>query len=313
MADAQTTSAAATTASLDAVAAAVLHHVTVDQIAVAAGSAGSVNIDRVALGDATVDKVVIEDLSAEVECGAALLRDVRMIMEMHFKVRWAYDLGWFGSDSGIKTLGSKAKGIELHDIGLPSLQDIAIKVPEASIEDVEADIQPISNLDLGAAEFEGLAIDDTRLPSDGFGLSGMGIGSVEIGSFGAPASDSRQLTLNRFEPSEPLQLPSLEVKNIEVPSVEVPDAGSDGPVSINDIELEEFEAPMFKIGKVFKANFLVIPILHLQIGELVLSELTANAAIGCARVEGVQAPVSVEGLRLGDLALRDLSVNQVAI
>jgi len=309
----QATATNADVAPSDVIAAAVLHHVTIDQIAVAAGRAGQLSIDRVALGDATVEKVVIEDLGAELECGAALLRDVRMILELHFKVRWAYDLGWFGADSGIKTLGSKAKGIELHDIGLPSLQDIAINVPEATIEDIEAELDPIADLDLGGGGFDGLSIDQTRLPTDGFGLAGMGVGSVEVGSFGAPASDSQQLRLDRFTPDGPIRLPNLKVRNIEVPEIEVPDAGSEGPVSVNDIELEEFEAPMFKIGKVFKANFLAIPILHLQIGELVLSELTAKASIGCARVDGVQAPVSVEGLRLGDLSLQDLAVNQIAL
>ena len=258
MPKAQTSAAKTDAASLEAIASAVLHHVSIDQIAVAAGRASALSIDRVALGDATVGKVVIEDLGAELECGAAVLRDVRMILELHFKVRWAYDLGWFGADSGIKTLGSKAKGIELHDIGLPSLQDIAIKVPEATVEDVAADLDDIADLDLGSGGFDGLSIDQTRLPSDGFGLAGMGVGSVEIGSFGAPASDSQQLRLNRFTPDGPIQLPNLKVRNIEVPHIEVPDAGSDGSVSVNDIELEEFEAPMFKIGKVFKANFLAI-------------------------------------------------------
>lgn len=293
--------------------ASALRHLTIDRIATASGSADTLKIDKVTLGEATVERVTIENLGASVQCGAALLRNVRMIMEMHFKVRWAYDLGWFGADSGIKDLGSKAKTMELHDINLPRLEDIDINVPLAEIEDVAASIEPIENLDLGGGSFENLAIDDMRLPTDGFGLAGMGIESFELGSFGAPASDSRQMTLTSFAPNAPLGLPELSLTGIEVPQVAVPDAGSDGPVSINGIELEEFEAPVFKIGKLFKANFLAVPILHLQIGELVLTNLSASASVEAARVQGISAPVAIEGLTLGGLTLRDLSVNQVTL
>ena len=95
-------------------------------------------------------------------------------------MRWSYDLKWFGSDSGVKTLGSKAKPLPLHDIRIPMLRDIAFAIPAADVSDVSATVLPVTNVALGGASFTGLAIDDTRLPSDGFQLSGLDFASLEI-------------------------------------------------------------------------------------------------------------------------------------
>lgn len=296
---------------LDALVTEVTRRLRIDRIGVASGRAESVGIGRVEIGDATVEGVRLRGLSARVNCGAALLRNVRAILELHFEVRWSYDLKWFGADSGIKALGSKAKPIPLHDIRIPMLQDIAIAVSEAELRDIEAEIQNIANLDLGGAGFENLAVDNTRLPSGGFGLSGLTYGELEIESFGAPTADSERLTIGRFSPDRPIAVPDVEVRGIAIPDIDVPDAASGGAISLMDIDPEDFEAPVFKIGDLFKAAFVARPLLHLQIGELVLTELKASAAIEAIRVEGASAPVTVRGIELEGVQLEQVSAQRI--
>jgi hypothetical protein len=292
---------------------ATLRRVRIERVTTDAGRAGSVQVDRIEVGDATIDQVTIQDFAAGLHGGSALLRNVRAILELHFQVRWRYDLKWFGSDSGTKTLGSKAKPIPLHDIRLPMLQDIGFEVAETAADDIKATVQPVTGVALGSASFQDLAIDETRLPSDGFGVTGLDFGSVEIESFSAPAADSRQLTVGRFQPEAPLQLPDVEVRGLTLPEVDVPEAGSAGAVSLMDIQPEDFEAPVFKIGDLFEAIFVATPVLHLQIGELVLSGLKASASIGAVQVKGLRTPVAVQGIRLGDLTLGQLSADQISI
>lgn len=298
---------------LEQLVAAAVRRVQIDRVTTAAGRAGSVHVDRIDVGSATIEQVTIQNFAANLHCGSALLRNVRAILELHFKVRWSYDLKWFGSDSGIKALGSKAKPIPLHDIRIPMLRDIGFEIPEVAVEDVEATVQPVTDVALGGAGFEDLAIDDTRLPSDGFQITGLDFGALEIESFSAPAADSRQLTIGRFQPDAPLRLPDIEVRGIALPDVDVPDAGSAEAVSLMGIQPEEFEAPVFKIGNLFKATFIATPVLHLQIGELVLSDLSASASIGAVQVRGVTTPVTVRGVRLGELTLEQLSVEQLSV
>lgn len=298
---------------LEALENALKRRINVERIATAGGRAGSVQIDRIDVGEATIDQVTVEDLAAHLKCGSALLRDVRAILELHFEVRWSYDLKWFGSDSGTKVLGSKAKPIPLHDIRIPMLRDIAFDIPRADVSDVSAVVLPVTEVALGGASFEGLAIDDTRLPSDGFQLSGLDFGGLEIESFAVPAADSRELRIARFEPDEPLRLPDIGLGTIQLPEVEVPDVGSPEPVTLMDISPETFEAPVFKIGDLFKAVFVATPVLHLQIGELVLRELSATASIGAVQISGVSTPVAVHGVTLGDLKLDQLTVDRITV
>jgi hypothetical protein len=296
---------------LNALTGEIARRLRIDRVGIAAGRAGSVEIGRVDIGETSIEAVQLRGLSARITCGAALLKKVRAILEIHFEVRWSYDLKWFGADSGIKALGSKAKPIPLHDIHIPMLQDIAIDVPEVTLTDAEADIQGIGDLVLGGAGFENLAIVNTRLPSEGFSLSGLAYSELQIASVGAPGADSERLTIARFSPDQPIAVPDVEVRGIQVPDIAVADAASDGAVSIMDIDPEDFEAPVFKIGTLFTAIFVARPILHLQVGELVLSDLKAKAAIEAVRVKGVRAPVTVRDIALVGLQLDQMEVQRI--
>ena len=298
---------------LKALTSAVLRRININKLASASGRAESVHIDNVTFEGTSVDKINIKNLSTNILCGAALLRNVRFILELHYRVNWEYDLKWLGSDSGTKELGSKAKPIPLHDIRIPMLQDIALDIPEAEVEGVEADIQPITNISLGGASFEDLAVNNTNLPSDGFSISGMDFESFELDSFGVPASDSENVSISQFSPDNPVNLPGISVSGIEVPSISIDDVVSNGAVSIMDITSEDFEAPVFKIGHLFKVYFIVAPVFHVQIGELVLSELEASASIGSVSVDGTSTAFSADGIKLDGLTLNDLVVNQVKV
>jgi len=298
---------------LDSLTSAVLRKINIAQLSSARGRAESTDIDAISFGETSVDKVNIQNLSTDIKCGAAILRNVRIILELHYKVNWSYDLKWLGSDSGTKVLGSKAKPIPLHDIHIPVLQDISLDIPEAEVEDIEADIQPVTNTSLGGVSFEQLAVNNTNLPSDGFSISGLDFKSLELETFGAPASDSENVTISQFSPDNPVSLPSLSVSGIDIPSVSIDDVTSSDAVSIMDIQTEEFEAPAFKIGNLFKVYFITTPILHLQIGELVLSDLEAAASIGEVRVEGVSSAVAANGIKLDELTLENLIVNRVKV
>ncbi len=298
---------------LDSLTSAVLRKINITQLASVSGHAESVDIDKVSFGDSSVEKVNIENLATNITCGSAILRNVRVILELHYKVKWSYDLKWFGRDNGSKVLGSKAKPIPLHDIRIPMLQDISLNISEAEVEDIEADIQPVNNVNLGGVSFDELKVNNTNLPSGGFNLSGMDFESFELDTFGVPATDSENVTISQFSPDNPLSLPTFSVSGIDIPSVAIDDVASDGAVSIMDIQPEEFEAPVFKIGDFFKVYFIVTPVLHLQIGELVLSELEAAASIGSVRVEGASSAFAASGIKLDDLTLNDLTVNQVKI
>ena len=298
---------------IQALAEAAVRHLSVDKIMARCGSSAAMEIARLELNDTSVDNVIVEGLSTEVRCGSAVLHDVRAILELNFTAHWSYDLKWLGSDSGIKVLGSKANTIELHDIRLPMLQDFRFEIPEVELDDVDIGIDPIIDISLGGSELEGLLLTETDAPSEGFSLAGIDLGDLQITGLEIPGTRTGSMSVDNFKPTEPLVLPGVKLGPISIPGIEIDDVGSDGAVSIMGAELEPIEAPVFKIGSLFKIKLVVDPVLHLQIGELVLSELEASARIESVSAMSIRSSINIDGLSMEELVLQDAHMNSAKL
>ena len=298
---------------LQALAAAAVRHFSVDTIEALCGSSASLDIHRVALTDSGVDSVQVEGLTTKIECGAAVLHDVRAILELNFTAHWHYDLKWLGIDSGIKVLGSKANTIELHDIQLPMLEDFEFEIPEVVVDDVSVEIDPLSNVHLGGSDLEGLEISGTDAPSDGFSLTGIDIGNLELRGLKVPGTRTHSVRVDSFKPVDSVSLPMINLGPIDIPSVDIDDLASDGAVSVMGATLEAIEAPIFKLGDVFRIKLVVDPVLHLQIGSLVLADLQASARIDSVAAQDIRTSLCIEGLSMEDLKLERASVDRAAL
>ncbi|MGH6920862.1 MAG: hypothetical protein ACREJ0_24530 [Geminicoccaceae bacterium] len=205
-----------------------LRTIDIGQLGAVSGTAGSLGVDRIELGEATIDRLVIQGVAASIQAGTTWLQDVRFVLELRLSVDWWYDFGWLGSGGGTVGLPSLRFGLTLGNILVPSLDDINLSVPSAVVNDAGAAIAPITNLNLGAARFRDLRVDDTQLPSAGFGLSGMDLGAVAVDNVGFPAAVSRRLSLGELTPDGPLRLPAAEVTGIEIPLGADPQRGLAG-------------------------------------------------------------------------------------
>jgi hypothetical protein len=291
--------------------AAAMRKVDVAQIAAASGTARTLTVDRIELGQATVDRLVLQGLSASIHAGTTRLEDVRFLLELRLSVDWWYDFGWLGSDSGTQSLGSMSFGLPLGNVLVPSLQDINLSVPSAVVHDVEAEIRPITGVDLGGARFRNLRIDDTTLPSAGFEVSGLQLGALTLSHVGFPASTSRRLTLGDFMPNRPLTLPGAEVRGIEIPAAQIPVVRSQGSVDIENAQATR-RGVSLSFG-IFGFTFWVRPVFDIHIGALTLNDVSAAAAIERLGIEGITTPVTIRGVTLGELQLEQLTINQISL
>ena len=148
------------------------------------------------LGDATVDRLVVQGITARVHSGSAFLQNVRFLLELKLSVHWWYDIGLW-SDSGDQGLGSLSFALGIGNVAVPSLSDINLAVPSATVTDASLNVSPVQNLDLGSAGLRDLRVDDTKLPASGFGLSGLQLGAVSVASLGAPDATARSLAVGR--------------------------------------------------------------------------------------------------------------------
>ena len=65
--------------------------------------------------------------------GSAFLENVRILLELRLSVDWWYDI-WVWDDHGTQGLGSLSFAIGIGNVAVPSLHDINLAVPQATVD-----------------------------------------------------------------------------------------------------------------------------------------------------------------------------------
>jgi hypothetical protein len=287
-----------------------LRSIDVAQLLVGSGSFGSLHVQDLTVGAATVDRLVIQGITAGIHSGSAFLQNVRFLLELRLSLHWWHDVGLW-SDSGDQGLGSLSFAMGIGNVAVPSLSNINLAVPSATVTGASLNVPPVRDLDLGSAGLRDVRVEDVKLPASGFGVDGLQLGAVTVASLGVPDATARSLKVGELAPSGPLRLPAVEVGNIRVPTAQVPNIVSQGAVDIANAQATRrgVELDLGVIG----FTFWVAPVVDIHIGALTLSDVSLSAAIDRLRVEGVSLPVTVHGVSAGDLKLNQLTVNQISL
>jgi len=289
-----------------------LRTVNISQLLVASGTIGSLRVGSVQLGQATVDRLVIKGIATSVHSGKASFDHVRSIIRIEVIVDWWYDI-LFSSGSGRETFTSPLIPLEVGNLLVPSLQDINVAVPAVTITGVQAQVAPVANLDLGGARFDDVRVNVTRLPADGFDVSGLELGSLTVSGVGVPATATDGVSVGQFRPNGNVALPGVQLSGIEIPAAQAPSVGSSSPVNVFGLQPQDpYPIGGLDLG-VFGFSIAVKPFVDLQIGVLTLDDVSLRTAIDSLGVEGVTTPVTVQGIVLGDVRLQQLTVNQITI
>lgn len=295
-------------ANLPALFSALAKTINVEQILAKSGTVGQVTIGEIKVGDVVVDSVKLSGTSANLRSGNAFLEHVFFTLELKFGLHWWFDIGIY-SDSGDENLGSLSFGMSVGNVSVPSLDNIQMNIPSVSVNNVAANVKPIQNLNLGAAAFSKLKVDDTTLPAAGFGLTGLALGSLNLSGLGVPEVKSKQASIDGFKPNQTVLLPSASLGGISVPATAIPDVksgafGLDAQASSRSIGVD--------FG-IFGFTFYVTPIVHMQIGSMTLHDLNLSAAVNQVTVENVHLPVDVHGILLKTLKLDDVQIDNVSL
>ena len=294
-----------------ALAAAVMKRIELPTFTAAAGSAAAVHIGEIRLENASVDHVDIQNVATTFRTGAISLDNARAIVAIRVFFDWWYDIG-IASDSGSTTLGTFDFPFDIGNIDIPSLNNISLAVPSASLRDIIAAVHPVRDLDLGGATFGALAIEDALLPSAGFGLGGLSLGAVNLTDVRLPGASTSRVTLGAFTPNGPLVLPSLRIDGVELPTASAPRVSSAGLIAVRRAVASERTLPGVTFG-VFGFTLGMQPTLDMFIEALTIRDLAASAAIERIDLRDVRASVALHDLELSRVNLEQLHVDRLTL
>lgn len=281
----------------------------IDQVRAESGTIGDLDIGKVVLGKATINRVVLSGVSTQLNGAQAFLQSVRMVLELKFDLEWEIDLGWIFEDSGTVDMGSMLFGMNLGNVSVPSLADIEISAPNITADDVQVDVAPINNLDLSGAQIRKLSAKDTDLPADGFSLNGLGIGSASIKNLSVPKTSTGQVNIEEFQPNSSVVIPSAQVDNLQIPAAQADDITTGG---FNFLAQASSRSLGVNLG-ILSIRIVVTPKVHLDVGSMAINDVSLSATANRLRVEGIEIPVNVKGIAMRDVILQTVKIGEIAL
>lgn len=286
--------------------ASVSRKINIAQLAAGSGTIRDIDIDKVVLGEAHIDKVILEGTKAGIHSGSAFLQNVRVLLELKLSLDWWVDV-WVYEDSGTESLGSMSFRLPIGNVQVPSLEDIDLSIPSLSVDNLSADISPISNLDLKGGTFNELDARETKLPASGFQLNGLGLGNFSLSGVQVPKTTTKEATIDRFRPNSDITLPGAQISQIQIPSA-VAGTIQSGPIDVDGVATRRGVGVNFGI---FGVTFWVQPVAHINIDSLTLQDVSLSAAINQAKIENVTIPVDIRGIKLKDIEINQVEINNI--
>ncbi len=284
-----------------------LRRLNVSQLLAQSGSAASLGIDQIRLGQASIGRVDIQGVNATLDAGDTRLEGFRMVLRVTVGVRFRV----FGlSRERSVTFGFP---FNVGTVSIPRLDDITLAVPSATITGTQIEVQPVNALDLGGGQFTDLRLDGTLLPAAGFGLAGLGLGEVKLRDLAVPMTFTEGLSIGSFSPDRPLLLPSTVVTNVQLPSVRAPRVSSSAPIGIPNVRPEDLEQTAGVDLIIIGVTLFARPIVDIEIAALTINDIDAVSSIQRIGLRDISSPVTIDGLRLGEIELRQVTVNQISV
>lgn len=281
----------------------------IDQVQIQSGNIKSVDVDKVQFGDATIQKIEVTDTTASLKNASVYLQNVRTITELKFTLIWKVDLGFIGSWSGTNNLGTIDIPFTVGDMTVPGLNNINMAIPSVQVPGVQAQMTPITHLALGQTAMTGIGVFNTKLPSAGFTMNGLGVGSMAMNNIQIPATSTVKSTIQTVTPANNIVLPGVKMQNINIPAVSIPDIKS-GAISTSAIAASR--SITADIG-ILDVTLKVTPTIHLDIAAMVIHDAELSALIKTMDVKNISIPVSINGVTVNEIGLSQLKVNQVTL
>ncbi len=284
---------------------------TIPEADIQKASVNSISVGSVGIGPVTIGQLVITDLELNTAADGAFMRNFVVTVTYNMKLDWHLHIELPGNvidDSGTEDLDSPTFIIGFGDIRLPGLENLKIDIASLAVDSPSATILPITNIQLGKAIAEGIQAKNLKLPTAGFSLNGLGLGTLNVGGFGAPAATVDSATIARVN-GDTTPFGQMSLSNLGLPASQIPDIVAQGVDSTATPKPKAFHLDMGCLDLVLKVN----PTAQAHMDEFIIRNVKASGSIGKIELHNVVAPYELLNVTLSQLGIETISVPAVAI
>ncbi len=291
--------------------ASMLRRADIQSVDVESADASTLSIEGVDIGDASVERFSLRDIRTLVNTGRVTMNNVRTIMDFRIRVSWEVHI-WGPNPRGSFTTGTFSMPFDVGDIDIPELDNMDISVPNAVVENTVASVQSIADLSFNGGRIDNIEIADIRLPTNGYGLAGLGFDTFNLSHIGVPDASIGSISIGTLIPEGMLTLPSAEIQNIGISSVSVPSVSTNRSVTVTDIVASPPPIPLIDF-RILTVNIQLLPVLTMQVGGVTLDDMEATSTIASATLENMRFPLQVNGMELSDISVSGLRANKISL
>ena len=279
----------------------------VDRIHAASGMVGSLDVEKVTLGTATIGRIEILGVEASLNSAKAYLQGVRTLTELHFTLDWKIDLGFIGKWDGSDSLGHIDIPFSVGDVTIPSLDKLRFEVPEVQIPGVQALMAPITRLNLGAAQLKGMQLDQTDIPAQGMQVVGLCIGQIKVSGVDIPATKTASANVQEVSIAKNIVLPEASLQNVKIPETLVNQVSSPSFATSAEVSTRSLTV---NLG-ILKIKLNIRPLVHISVGSMILSDITLSTLAKQIKLKEISVPVSLEGIKASGIDLSGIKINEL--
>lgn len=288
---------------------------TIPETRIAKSNVQQVNVGEVKVGPIEIEKLVVRNVHVQTSTGVAQMRNVRTALTLAFVLDWkvgvSIDTPLGDVDfnrSGTINLGSLSFALSFGNLNLPGLANLSFDIPSLPVTNVSALVGPIKNLNLGSVLAEQIRARDLIAPSDGFQLTGLGLGKLRAEGLNVPAAAAGQVSIGRVKGG------ALPLTNLTIPNLALPQATIPSLVSNNiDATTNPASKGLHADAGLLDVTLRVTTTARLQVAELRIDNLKASSTIGAVELTNVVLPYEVLNLTLSQIGVESIEVPQLEV
>jgi len=279
----------------------------VPQLDIARLGLNAISIGQVNIGPVNIGQVVLSGLHYRMATPVAHLQNLRVAVHLAIELDYKIDVEVF-SHSGTLATEDIDFAVTFGDVTIPALQDVTVDVANFTVSNVAASSNPLSNLRLGAVVAEQIRARNVVLPSQGFTIAGLTLGSVQATGVGVPAAGVDEVTIGRVH-GDAMSMADITVSNLGLPNLTVGDVDSQ---SI-DVSATE-QTKVYNVGDdILTVTLKITPTVSTHIDRLHIGNIQASTSIDSISLHNVVAPYEFLNLTLSQIGIDSISIPSAVV
>lgn len=285
---------------------------TIPETRVAKVSIQRAEIGQLSAGPLSVRKLVIDTVHVGVSTGAAQLRNLRVSVSLRMTLDWkvGVDIPWVGSYgwSGTIDFGTQSATVPLGNVSVPGLQSLSLDLGTVSVNNVDAVIRTIQDLQLGGLVVEQVRANNLDVPTPEFQLTGLGLAKAVLDGVSVPAGSATDATVKHIH-GQALPLGTVTIPGVSLPQTNV------GDLSSQAVDVNATSNPFLFVADagVLKVTLNLTPGARMQTDELRLTGVRAGTSVGSLELQDVVLPYDVLDVTLSQLGIETIDIPSIEV